>query len=403
MSVDTRTTNFDPRPEPSDLQATKWNDPDSAPSDKPCLVEIKRRVLLEDSTSASQISLYQTFGFYQSNVRHVLEPIQAKVLDDWNQVQAIIKRENDEKAAAEAAKKAEEERQKQPGTGNRGPAGRNEKYEFTAPSGSSIQILTPGVGPGSAGAAGAAAAGAAAPTPPMSLTYLGDISSAISAAKNGISYTPSSVQPTTQALTTELAKDLCARGIELYNSTSPVNPAEPNGFVDTLTALVAINADIQSRVFANPPSVTNAEDKNLVQSLVSDIAARAALANQLMISLQCWLLSSDGAGNIILTDVMHGNTLSHYIGKGIPALQFTIDAAGGNTRTNSFFLLNLFYTPKPSFNAGVVVTYELRNKENAYIAGDTVKALYDYSKWRPQAFVMTKGAGTDGTSLGTGR
>jgi hypothetical protein len=100
---------------------------------------------------------------------------------------------------------------------------------------------------------------------------------------------------------------------------------------------------------------------------------------------------------------MHGNTLSHYIGKGIPALQFTIDAAGGNTRTNSFFLLNLFYTPKPSFNAGVVVTYELRNKENAYIAGDTVKALFDYSKWRPQAFVMTKGAGTDGTSLGTGR
>ncbi|MFZ0480867.1 MAG: hypothetical protein WAL71_17130 [Terriglobales bacterium] len=169
----------------------------------------------------------------------------------------------------------------------------------------------------------------------------------------------------------------------------------------TLTSLAQANAAIQASPYTTPPQATDA-DKPTIQQLSADIASKASTANQMMTAFQTWLSSSDGNGNINLTDVIRGLTLQQALGKGILALQFTIDAAGGNTRTNSYFLLNLFYTPKPSFNGGVVVTYELRNGQNQYIAGDTLKVLYDYAKWSPKGFVMS-GAEVDDTSLGTGR
>jgi hypothetical protein len=85
----------------------------------------------------------------------------------------------------------------------------------------------------------------------------------------------------------------------------------------------------------------------------------------------------------------------------IPALQVSIDAAGGNTRTNSFPLVNFFYLPRPSFNAGVVVTFELRDEANNFLAGDTKKVLYGYSKWKPQPFCMDEAV--DSVVLDTGR
>lgn len=356
--------------------------PTKSASNQPCNGNPTRSVLLEDSASAPLIGLYKTFLAYRDNLHSVIDPLLSKVADDSRQIQTLVKTDADE-AGSPQKNKANP---------------KLNSYNFTVPSDSTVTVQ--GGGAASAPASGGTGAAAASP---LSLTYLSGISAAVSAAKNGITYTSSSVQPTTQAFTTELAKDLCARGIDLYTSMSAVNPPEPNQVVVDIDALWSINAEIQSHALASMPTVHNDAYKAQIRALVSDIAARAAIAAQLMSAFQTWLLSGDSAGNIILTDVIHGYTLNHYIGDGIPSLQVTIDAAGGNTRTNSFFLLNLFYTPRPSFNGGAIVTYELRDKENAYIAGDTLKALYGYSKWKAQTFDMGQGAeNADGTALGTG-
>jgi hypothetical protein len=131
------------------------------------------------------------------------------------------------------------------------------------------------------------------------------------------------------------------------------------------------------------------------------VTSEAATASQLLNIFLSWQAGTDGNGGIIITDVIRAEMLTEAIGNGIPALQFNIDAAGGNTRTNSYFFFNLFYTPKPSFDAGVAVTCELRDATNIFIDGDTFKVLYDYTKWKPSCF----GMGTDeidNTYLGTG-
>jgi len=370
-----------------------WKTPDTSPSDKPCSAKPGRKLLLEDTASAPQIALYKTFDAYRQNVLSLLTAKRDEVDRLRKQIQDLTTKDQDEKKkadeeAAAAAKKAEEEKKKEEKPGIRALTTTTPTPAATTTGGGAA---TPTTGGGTS-------------TAPVSLTYLSDISSAIGAAKNGITYTASSIQPTTQALTTELAKDLCSKGIGLYSSTSPVNPPEPNEIISQFNDLVVRAANIQSKVYVSPPTMNMPANKDQAQSLASEISSRATEANQLMASFQTWLSSSDGGGNITLTDVIRGYTLNRYIGDGIPALQFTIDAAGGNTRTNSFFLLNLFYTPRPSFNGGVVVTFELRDKENTYIAGDTLKVLYNYSKWKPKSFVMSEGpSSTDGTSLGTGR
>ena len=59
----------------------------------------------------------------------------------------------------------------------------------------------------------------------------------------------------------------------------------------------------------------------------------------------------------------------------------------GSTRTNAFFLLNLFYLPKPSYNAGVIATFELRNASNDLVRSGARTAFYDYNKnWKGSHF-----------------
>ena len=118
------------------------------------------------------------------------------------------------------------------------------------------------------------------------------------------------------------------------------------------------------------------------------IVLGTALSNAVT-TFQTWLTSGDQMGGIILTDVLKGDQLiKDAKAKKLPALQVSIDAAGGNTRTNSFPLLNFFYLARPSFNAGVVVTYELRDGNNDFLAGDTKKVIYAYSKWKAEEFCM---------------
>ena len=361
-------------------------------SDAPCHTTVESHVLLQDTASAGQVATYATWNAYQQNLKGFLTGTKTAIDRDIEQINRILA--NEAEAAARAREQEKQFLEQTPSAKLNQKNNQDKLSELTGEI--ATRALTPTPPSNTGGGSGSAT--------PLGLTYLSGITAALGATKSGIAYAPSSVSATTQALTTELGKDLCNEGIALYTSTSSMNiqPAT-DSVIQTVSTIASTNAQIQASIYTSPPDTSPGADKVRVQTLMSDIASRASVANQMVTPFQSWLSSSDGSGNLNLTDVIRGLTLQNAFKDGIPTLQFTIDAGGGNTRTNSFFLLNLFYTPKPSFNGGVVVTYELRNKENAYIAGDTLKALYDYTKWSPKCFLMKSENEVDDTSLGTGR
>jgi hypothetical protein len=58
-------------------------------------------------------------------------------------------------------------------------------------------------------------------------------------------------------------------------------------------------------------------------------------------------------------------------------------AAGGSSRTNSIFGLSLFYQFAPSYNAGVIATFELRDGSDRLVRSGARNVLYGYKKWDP--------------------
>ncbi len=389
----------------------------ACPANTPCS---QRRLLLEDSTTMPLVSLYSTWRALQKSIAAELGKLQAQT----DEQTALIKKTHDdfEKAISssdetrkkEADAKAAEQAKQKKKPSHRNLEFPNSMFGVTIPSLSPTPAAT---FPASTAASTAGASSSAATTP-IGLTYLGDIGTALSTAKNGISYSATSISPATQALTTALANDLSKKQIMLYTSASTINLKNASDALsDLVVQLVTQNVKIQAAlgVSTSLTPVTDAEkqDQDLqkkldaataqMKSSSAIITAAAATATQLINTFQSWQAGTDGNGGIVLTDAIRGSTLSDTMGENLPALQVNIDAAGGNTRTNSYFLFNLFYTPKPSFNAGVVVTYELRDGHNTYTAGDTLKALYDYSKWKPDCFKMKGSPDVNGTSLGTGR
>jgi hypothetical protein len=49
----------------------------------------------------------------------------------------------------------------------------------------------------------------------------------------------------------------------------------------------------------------------------------------------------------------------------------------------------------------MVVTFELRDPKNNFLAGDTKKVLYAYSRWKSEKFCMKEGVAS--VDLDTGR
>ena len=48
--------------------------------------------------------------------------------------------------------------------------------------------------------------------------------------------------------------------------------------------------------------------------------------------------------------------------------------------------MNLFYTFAPSYNAGVIATFELRDKNNVLVDSGARNALFAYTKWKSKSF-----------------
>lgn len=256
-----------------------------------------------------------------------------------------------------------------------------------------------GTGTGGTGTGSGSGSGTASATPQW-MTNFGTLGTAIEALKSGMSYSSSSLQPTTQSFQVLLANELRKAGFEAYTATSTL-------FVDkAATALtkmfgkmIVYSNDINNWTTECKPTTPNT--KPLPECTYSNIAPGLATAQQLSTGYAALLQNAnDGSGNMVLMDVLHGAALYQSFkcpaGKTqcedaerikIPSLQVAVVAAGGSTRVNAYFLANIFYLPTPSFNAGTIVTFELRGKDNRLVNAGVRTSFYDYNKrWQGDKF-----------------
>src|ERR1700685_3004236 len=96
--------------------------------------------------------------------------------------------------------------------------------------------------------------------------------------------------------------------------------------------------------------------------------------------------ANDGSGNPVIADILRGWVLSSKMANSISSLQLSVAAAGGSTKTNSIFGVNLFYTFAPSYNGGVIATFELRDKNNVLLESGARNVLFAYGKWHSKHF-----------------
>jgi hypothetical protein len=186
---------------------------------------------------------------------------------------------------------------------------------------------------------------------------------------------------------------LLKNGVTYSSQTFQANPAP------LIQAMVAATADCKK--FVQLSSVTHLElaqadlSKQLEELDAAHINAQLKPDSALEALYQTflkWLPTSTVNGGSVLSDAITGDAIVTAVcGKadcenGFNTLLLTIDAAGGNIRQNNFFFLNFFYTPEPSFNSGVEVSWSLYGADNKYIGGETLKRMYGYSKWHPKKF-----------------
>jgi hypothetical protein len=274
-------------------------------------------------------------------------------------------------------------------------------------------VVTPGTDEALGAAAGAVASApagsgpspsAAASTTPPWMTNFGTVATDLASLKSNMSYSTSSVQPTTQTLEILLENELRKRNLDPYTSTSIL---DAGGAVSDLSSQMArmllYSSDISawsSRCNPSPagaqgsapaPPVSTTPKPPACSSAATQMGLASAL--QLMTAYTSFETGTNSStGNVMVLDIQRGAVLCGTFkcgtkDGGVPSLQVAVAAAGGNTRTNAFFLLNLFYLPKPSYNAGVIVTFELRKADNSLLDSGARTAFYDYNKaWKGQDY-----------------
>lgn len=206
-------------------------------------------------------------------------------------------------------------------------------------------------------------------------SYAAPLVSLLGLLKNGVTYSAQSFQANSAPLIQALVK---TEGCKTFVQLSSV------------THLDVAEKDISQQLQDLDTAHTNAK-------LRSDSALEALYQNFLK-----WLTTSSANGGSVLSDAISGDAIITAVcgdavcRSGFDTLQLTIDAAGGNIRQNNFFLLNFFYTPQPSFNSGVEISWSLFDPANHYLGGETLKRTYGYSKWHPKKFTW----GTDASGNG---
>jgi len=197
---------------------------------------------------------------------------------------------------------------------------------------------------------------------------LSDIAMLLSAIKNTATYTNQTFQPTPQSMITLLGMALkdADKGFALRTVGSP-------GDIDTAAT------EINSRLDAISKARLEANDKTR-KMVDPEFAA-------------FWtFLSSASPDGTWLASVIKGYALLSSLEGMEPGdndttdycvLAFSVDAAGGDTRTAHWFLRELFVpTAKPSYNGGAVVSFTLSHRNGNLIDGGMLHYMYDFTKWK---------------------
>jgi hypothetical protein len=90
------------------------------------------------------------------------------------------------------------------------------------------------------------------------------------------------------------------------------------------------------------------------------------------------ILRSLGEPDVSDSTDCHNKTIPKY-----SVLVVTDDVAGGGSRTNLYFLLNLLLPgPHPSYNGGAIVSYSVRDQDGGFQDAGTLRFIYGYTKWK---------------------
>jgi hypothetical protein len=235
-----------------------------------------------------------------------------------------------------------------------------------------------------------------APTPPATpynLQWTNGLSTDAGSLKAGMGYSSSSTSATTQSfevlVENELTKQLGYK-ILPYTSTSALNLKDASQDMSyQFSQMLAMDNDITTwtnECGKNPSSAPTPTSSTVTYSACNDtnVVADLPVAAQLFTAYSTLLtMPSDGNGNPVIVDVLRGRALSQLAGRSIPSLQLAVLGASGSTKTNSYFGVSLFYQFAPSYNAGVIASFELRDGSDHLVDAGVRNVLYGYKKWNP--------------------
>ncbi|HUB80719.1 MAG TPA: hypothetical protein VMB03_18065 [Bryobacteraceae bacterium] len=97
------------------------------------------------------------------------------------------------------------------------------------------------------------------------------------------------------------------------------------------------------------------------------------------------------------SSILLGEALKSLLGDKYHVITLANAAAGGGTRANVWFLVNIILpAPRPSYNGGSEVAYTLRTGDGEFESADTVYFVYGYTKWKQPK--LPPRPGTNGSS-----
>jgi hypothetical protein len=208
-----------------------------------------------------------------------------------------------------------------------------------------------------------------------------------------MAYSSSSASPTSQAFAALVEKELtkvAGYTIHPYTSSSLLNLGDATTYMtNEFGQMLAVGSDVTT--WTNECSKSSSGTATPQSTSASytacnnpDVVANLAIAAQLTTSYSTLLTTaSDGNGNPVIVDILRGRALTQLAGDQVPSLQLAVVGAGGSTKTNSFFGASLFYQFAPSYNAGVIAAFELRDGKNQFVDAGVRNVLYGYKKWDP--------------------
>jgi hypothetical protein len=213
------------------------------------------------------------------------------------------------------------------------------------------------------------------PSPTDWITAVGGL---LANMKSTVTYNSSTFQPTNDAFVADLASALHGKA-EIYSSTVPGNLGKALGEIqDDLQSLYASRVKAGGTLPTQPAGVTLAAYQKF-NGLDSQVTTFLSSLN-----------TSDGNGGTLLSSILKGKALKDSLGQedaqawSFCSLYLVADVAGGSTRQLNNWILEIFWhDPAPSFNGGAAFTYQLRDRNNQFLKGGTLRYMYGYTKWSP--------------------